>query len=260
MTERLLQTVENGIATLTFNRPEAMNAMDPNMAAALRDAAEKFALDPAIRVVVLAGSGSAFMAGGDVGLFHENLDDLPALITRFAREFHHAILAFRRMPQPVLASVQGVAAGAGVSLMMAADLAIVAESTKFTLAYARLGASPDGGSSYFLPRSIGYRKAMELTLLADRFDSATAANLGLVNWVVPDAELATRTAAIAQRLAEGPARAYAETKALLNSALDNSIEAQLEAEVQAFARCAAHPDIQEGVRAFVEKRTPRFGR
>jgi 2-(1,2-epoxy-1,2-dihydrophenyl)acetyl-CoA isomerase len=260
MTDRLLTKIDNGIATITFNRPDAMNAMDQAMAGALKEAAEAYAADPAVRVVVLAGAGSAFMAGGDIGTFAEHLDDLPALITRFAREFHHAILAFRRMPKPVLASVQGVAAGAGVSLMLAADLAIAAQSTKFTLAYARLGASPDGGATYFLPRVIGTRKALELALLPDRFDAAAALALGLVNWVVPDAELAARTAATATRLGEGPVRAYAETKALLNASLDNSLETQLEAEAQGFARCAAHPDIREGVRAFLDKRSPVFGR
>lgn len=260
MSEHLTETIENGIATLTFNRPAAMNAMDPDMGAALRDATERAALDPAVRVVVLRGAGKAFMAGGDVGLFHRELATLPDLITRFAREFHHAILALRRMPKPVLASVRGVAAGAGMSVMAAADLAIATEDCKFTLAYSRIGASPDGGSTWFMPRLLGYRKAIELALLPDRFDAHTALSLGLVNWVVPDAELETRTQAIAERLASGPRQAFAETKALMSAAADNSIETQLEAEVQAFARCARDPDIVEGVTAFVEKREPRFGK
>ena len=129
----------------------------------------------------------------------------------------------------------------------------------FTLAYSNLGASPDGGSSYFLPRILGTRKALELAFLPDRFDAATALSIGLVNWVVPAAELDARVASIAKRLASGPTLAFAKTKALMNQSHDMSIEAQLEAEVLSFAECARGPDLREGVMAFVEKRKPNFG-
>jgi len=165
--------------------------------------------------------------------------------------------SLRRMGKPVLASVHGAVAGAGFSLMCATDLAIAAADTRFTLAYTNIGASPDGGSTYFLPRLVGYKKAMEMIMLPDRFDAETARQNGLVNWVVPNEKLAEETARIAQRLAAGPTRAYAEAKRLVNQSLD-SLDAQMEQELQAFSRCARGADLKEGVTAFVEKRKPVF--
>jgi 2-(1,2-epoxy-1,2-dihydrophenyl)acetyl-CoA isomerase len=161
------------------------------------------------------------------------------------------------MGKPVLASVHGAVAGAGFSLMCAADLAIAAADTRFTLAYSNIGASPDGGSTYFLPRLVGYKKAMQLALLPDRFDAETANRLGLVNWVVAEDKLIEETARIARRLADGPTGAYAEAKRLINQSLD-PLNAQMEEELQAFARCARGADLKEGVTAFVEKRKPIF--
>jgi 2-(1,2-epoxy-1,2-dihydrophenyl)acetyl-CoA isomerase len=198
------------------------------------------------------------MAGGDVSVFHSHLHELPELIVHWGREMHFAFLALRRMGKPVLASVHGAVAGAGFSLMCAADLAIAAADTKFTLAYANIGASPDGGSTHFLPRLLGYRKAMELALLPERFDAETARSLGLVNWVVAGDKLAEETAKIAQRLASGPTKAYAEAKRLINQSLATTIETQMEEELQAFSRCARGADLKEGVTAFVEKRKPVF--
>jgi 2-(1,2-epoxy-1,2-dihydrophenyl)acetyl-CoA isomerase len=145
-----------------------------------------------------------------------------------------------------------------VSLLAAADLAIASADSKFTLAYSKIATSPDGGSTYFLPRIIGTRKALELMLLSDTIDAQTALTLGLVNWVVPHAELAAATAKTASRLANGPTVAYAETKALVNHTFERSLAAQLDAETQAFARCATTRDLAEGVTAFVEKRKPDF--
>ncbi len=179
------------------------------------------------------------------------------LVTTWGRKMHAAFLALRRMGKPVLASVHGAVAGAGLSLMCAADLVIAAADTRFTLAYANIGASPDGGSTYFLPRLVGYRKTMEMIMLPDRFDAETARLHGLVNWVVPNDKLAEQTARIAQRLAAGPTRAYAEAKRLVNQSLD-ALDAQMEQELQAFSRCARGHDLKEGVSAFVEKRKPVF--
>jgi 2-(1,2-epoxy-1,2-dihydrophenyl)acetyl-CoA isomerase len=162
------------------------------------------------------------------------------------------------MEKPVLAAVHGAVAGAGMSLMFAADLALAAADTRFTLAYANIGASPDGGSTYFLPRLVGYKKAMELALLPDRFDAQTAHSLGLVNWVVPPEQFAQESARIARRLAAGPTRAYAEAKRLFHQSAAASMESQMEEELRAFARCARTADLKEGVSAFVEKRPPTF--
>jgi 2-(1,2-epoxy-1,2-dihydrophenyl)acetyl-CoA isomerase len=254
----LLVDIRDQIATLTFNRPQVRNAMDYDLMIALKANTEAILDDANVRAVVIRGAGGAFMAGGDISQFHESIDALPALITKEAREFHYSILALRRMAKPVLAVVEGPCAGAGMSMMAACDLAIASEDAMFTLAYSNLGASPDGGSSYFLPRLLGYRKALELAMLPDRFDATTALNLGLVNWVVPKGELEVRVTTLAKRLANGPTVAFAKTKALMNQSLDMSIEAQLEAEVQAFADCARTDDIREGVMAFVEKRKPSF--
>jgi 2-(1,2-epoxy-1,2-dihydrophenyl)acetyl-CoA isomerase len=258
MTQSVLLTIEGGVATIAFNRPEVFNAMDGDMMAQFRAAAERVEKDAAVRVIVLRGEGKAFLAGGDVGLFYRHLKELPELIVRWGRELHFGLLALRRADKPVLASVHGAVAGAGFSVLCVADLAVSADDARFSLAYANLGTSPDGGSTHFLPRLVGYKKAMELTLLPDLFDAATAQRLGLVNWVVPAAELSAQTQRIASRLAQGPTLAYAEAKRLLNRSLESSVETQMEEELQAFARCAVTSDLAEGVTAFVEKRKPVF--
>lgn len=258
MSQSILLAVEGGIATLTFNRPEVMNAMDADMMIELRAAAELVERDPAVRVVVLRGEGRAFIAGGDVGLFARRLGDLPDVIVRWGREMHFAIQALRRMDKPVLASVHGAAAGAGFSILCAADLAVAADTAKFSLAYTNIGASPDGGSTFFLPRLVGYKKVMELILLPDLFGAKTAQQHGLVNWVVPEAQLAQETQRIAQRLAQGPTRAYGEAKRLVNASLGRAMETQMEEELFAFARCARTKDFADGVTGFVEKRKPAF--
>jgi 2-(1,2-epoxy-1,2-dihydrophenyl)acetyl-CoA isomerase len=158
----------------------------------------------------------------------------------------------------VLASVQGACAGAGFSILCAADLAVAADNAYFSLAYTRIGASPDGGSSHFLPRLVGYKKAMELTLLSSTLDAETAKSLGLVNWVVPADQLAQETQRIARELAKGPTVAFGEAKRLMNQSFERSVETQMEEELAAFARCAQTHDLAEGVAAFVEKRRPQF--
>jgi len=258
MSDTVLYSTADGIATITLNRPQVMNALDAEMIRQLREAAERVEHDAAVRAVVIRGEGAAFLAGGDIAMFHAHLPDMPALVREGATELHRAILALRRTPRPVLASVHGAVAGAGVSLMAAADLAIAAEDTKFTMAYSRLGTSPDGGATWALPRLVGYRKALELMLLSEPFDAQTALRLGLVNWVVSAGRLAAETASIARRLAQGATIAYSEIKRLANQSYDQSLAAQLDAEREAFARCAATRDFAEGVTAFVEKRKPLF--
>jgi 2-(1,2-epoxy-1,2-dihydrophenyl)acetyl-CoA isomerase len=258
MSDSVIYSVADGVATILLNRPAVMNALDAAMIVQLRAACERAEQDPVARAVVLRGAGPAFLAGGDVSYFHANLPRMPELVRQGGAELHHAILALRRAPKPVLASVHGTVAGAGVSLMAAADLALAAEGTKFMLAYSRIGASPDGGATYFLPRLVGSRRALELMLLSDPIDAQTALALGLVNRVAGAERLAAETEAIARRLAQGPTRAFAETKRLVNESQDQTLAAQLASEVEAFARCAATGDFAEGVTAFVEKRKPDF--
>ena len=246
--------VVDGIATLTFNRPAVMNALDPESIVAFRKACERMEHDTQARAAVLRGAGPAFLAGGDVASFKKNLPHASVLVDAMAGELHRGILALRRAPKPVIASVHGAVAGAGMSIMLACDLVVAAEGTKFNMAYSRIATSPDGGASWFLPRAAGYQKAMELLLLSDSVDAAALQAMGIVNRVVPAAELASATAALAQRLAAGPALAYAEIKALVNASQKRALDEHLAAEVRAFARCAAHADFSEGVTAFVEKR------
>ncbi len=258
MTDTVLYSVADGIATILLNRPQVMNALDPDMLRGLRAAAERAERDAAARVIVLRGAGPAFLAGGDVTVFRANLPRMPELVREGATEFHYAILALRRAPKPVLASVHGSVAGAGVSLMAAADLAIAAEGTKFTMAYSRLGTSPDGGATHSLPRLLGDRKAMELILLSDGFDAQAALDLGLVNWITGTERLEAETGAIARRLAGGATLAVGEVKRLIYQSPGRTLAAQLEAETEAFARCAGTRDFEEGVAAFIEKRKPNF--
>jgi len=258
MSDTVLYSVAEGVATITLNRPQVLNALDARMIVELRAACERAEQDAAVRAVVLRGAGPAFLAGGDVAYFRSNLARMPALVREGGAELNHAILALRRAPKPVLASVHGAVAGAGVSLAAAADLAIAAEGTKFTVAYSKLGTSPDGGATHFLPRLLGARRALEFMLLSDAFDAQTALRLGLVNWVTSAEQLGTETEAIARRLALGATLAFGEIKRLVNESPDQTLAAQLELEIDAFARCAGTRDFAEGVTAFVEKRKPVF--
>lgn len=258
MSDTVLYAVRDGVASITFNRPQVMNALDAGTIARLRETCEQAARDATVRVILLRGAGPAFLAGGDVATFHANLTRMPEMVPQMAGELHRAVLALRRAPKIVVASVHGAIAGAGVSLVLAGDLVIAADDARFTLAYSRIGASPDGGATWFLPRIVGYQKALELMLLSDSVDAATMKALGVVNHVVPRAVLEEETARLAMRLAAGPCAAYAETKRLANQAFGNVLETHLDAEVGAFARCAATRDFAEGVTAFVEKRKPVF--
>jgi 2-(1,2-epoxy-1,2-dihydrophenyl)acetyl-CoA isomerase len=258
MSDSVLYSVADSVAMITLNRPEVLNALDAAMIGALRAACEEAAGDKAARAVVLRGAGAAFLSGGDIAIFHANLARLPALVREGGADLRHAILALQRAPKPVLASVHGAVAGAGVSLLAAADLAIAAEGTRFTMAYSMIGTSPDGGATYFLPRLVGYRKALELMLLAEVFDAQAALAAGLVNWIARPESLLAETERLAQRLARGPTTAFGETKRLAQQGCDRTLAAQLDEEIEAFARCAGTDDFAEGVAAFVQKREPRF--
>lgn len=262
MSEKIVALeVADGVAWVTMNRPNALNALDRDMTTALVGTINPLEHDDDIRCVVIRG-GEHFMAGGDLKTFHamldrsrrENLVDFEA----FIHEVHSLIVAIRRMPKPVVASVRGACAGFGLSLMCAADLTIAADESYYTLAYTLIGTSPDGGSTYALPRLVGLKKATELALLGDRFDAATARDYGLLNWVVPAADLEAETEKLARRLAAGPTVAYGRTKALLQRSLDNPLERQLQLEAENFSACAVEPDFAEGVAAFLEKRKANF--
>ena len=253
---------EGAIVTLTLNRPASRNALSDEMVAMMDEAFTAGERDASLRAYVVRGAGEHFMAGGDVKKFYNNrtkpAEQRRADTERGVHRLHLLVYKMRRAPQPIVASVRGGVAGFGMGLMMACDLAIAADDAFFTLAYSKIGLSPDGSSTYSLPRIVGTRKAMELALLGERFPAAEALRLGLVNQVVPVAELGESTAKLAARLAAGPARAYAHTKRLINASLGNTLETQLQLEGVAVADSMASDDLNEGATAFVEKRAPRF--
>ena len=246
---------EGGVVRLELNRPDALNALDVPMARALAQAAGELAADASVRCVLLQGAGRGFCAGGDL---HAMRADPVPVAGALIEALHAAIVSLCEMRAPVLASVHGVVAGAGMSLLLACDLGIAAEGTRFSLAYANIGASCDGSSSWSLPRVVGLRKALEIALLGDTFDAAEALRLGLVNRVVAAAEFAVQARDLAQRLADGPTQAYGEIKRLLRDSQHTGLHAQLQAEAAAFLRSAASADFQAGLDAIVAKRAPLF--
>ncbi|WP_298209518.1 enoyl-CoA hydratase-related protein [Acidovorax sp.] len=243
----LLLERDGPIATLRFNRPDALNAIDVPMAQAFLAAVQTLATDPGVRAVVLCGNGRGFMAGGDLATLRAApvqgaIDILTPLNT--------ALPLLAQMNAPVIAQVHGVAAGAGLSLMMLADYVLAAEGTRFNLAYINLGTSCDVGASWALPRMVGVRKALEIALLGEAFTADDALRLGLVNRVVPAAELQATTTALAQRLAAGPTVAYGAMKRLMRESMDRTLPEQLAAEAQGFVHCAGTQDFRAGVEAF----------
>lgn len=251
----LLHERQGAIATLCFNRPAALNAVDVPMAQAFLAAVQAIAQDPGVRVVVLRGEGKGFMAGGDLATLRARpVQGAMDLLT----PLHAGLALLAQIDAPVIAQVHGVAAGAGLSLLLQADFVLMAEGTRLNLAYINLGTSCDVGASWALPRKVGLRQALEIALLGEAFSAEDALRMGLVNRVVPAAELDAATAALAERLAAGPTQAYGAMKRLMRESMERSLPEQLDAEQQTFARCAATADFREGVEAFYARRPAQF--
>eukprot|EP01137_Pigoraptor_chileana_P026412 Opistho-2@7620 len=239
----LLIAREGALARLTLNRPEALNALDVDTAQALLAACRALHGDRSVRAVLLSGAGRAFAAGGDLAQMRADpVGVADALIT----PLHEALSLLAELDAPVIVALHGVVAGAGVSLAAAADLALAAEGTKFNLAYVNVGTSCDLGSTWSLPRLVGLRRAMEIALLGETFDAAHALQIGLVNRVLPQAQLMAEAEALAHRLAQGPTQALGRMKRLLRTSFERTLTEQLEAERGAFLECAATPDFREG--------------
>lgn len=246
---------EGAVAHIRFNRPKALNAIDSTMAQGFLRACQAIAADPAVRVLCLAGEGRAFMAGGDLV---EMQADPVGSSQELIAGMHGGIRLLAGLQAPVVAQVHGAVAGGGLGLMLACDLVVAAEGTRFSVAYPLIGASCDCSTSWGLPRAVGLRKAAELALLGDTIGADEALALGLVNRVVPQERLAAEADAIVQRLAAGPTQALGRLKKLLRSSLEHDLDTHLDAEAAGFAACAATADFREGVGAFLDKRAARF--
>jgi 2-(1,2-epoxy-1,2-dihydrophenyl)acetyl-CoA isomerase len=258
MSDSILLHVEARVAFVTFNRPERLNAIDLAMARALREVVEGLSSRDDVRAVVVRGAGAAFVAGGDITLFGGDREAAAATISELIDHFHAATVGLQRLPAPVIASVNGAAAGGGFSLALGADIRIAADTATFTPAYLRLGTSPDGGGTFFLPRLVGASKALEIFLLGGMYSAADALHLGFVNRVVPAADLERETAQLAAAIARGAMPAVARAKALMIGCDLDALERQLKAEKEAFLTCVRSRDFEEGVAAFLSKRPPRF--
>jgi 2-(1,2-epoxy-1,2-dihydrophenyl)acetyl-CoA isomerase len=256
--QHLLLERADQIATITLNRPDAFNAFNLALGREIFDAALEVDEDPDVRCVVITGGGKAFCAGGDVKDFADNLPRIGALVKELTTYLHGAVSRLVRTPKPVVTAVNGIAAGGGFSLALAGDLVIAAESARFTMAYSKIAATPDGSSSYFLPRLIGIRRAIELHYTNRVLSAKEALEWGLVNRVVPDAEFKGAVQKLARELAQGPTKAFGAAKLLFHHSTHESLETQMELEAQAIARSGYTEDFRNGVTAFADKKTPTF--
>ena len=257
--ETLTLARADGVATLTLNRPDAFNALNLVLGRDLFHAVLEVDDDPAVRAVVITGAGKAFCAGGDVKGFADNLDRIGALIKELTTYLHGAVSRLCRSEKPVIMAINGVAAGGGMSLALAGDLVLAAESARFTMAYSRIAAPPDGSSSYYLPRLVGLRRAMELYFTNRVLTAREAQEWGLVTRVVADAELATAAQTLGRELAQGPTKAFGGAKRLFHQSTWESLETQMELEAQAIAASGRTEDFRAGVTAFATKQpAPAF--
>jgi 2-(1,2-epoxy-1,2-dihydrophenyl)acetyl-CoA isomerase len=247
-------------AKIELNRPERMNAWNADLGDQLRDTVQDLAADPAVRAVLISGAGRAFSSGADIrdDRGETTPDGRPDVYKALTTRYHPIITGVRHMPKPVVAAVQGAAAGIGLSLALSCDLIVAAESSYFLLAFVNIGLVPDGGSSLLVPSRIGFARAAELAMLGERLPSAKALEWGLINRVVPDEELASQAEELTWRLSNGPTGSYAGTKRQLNAWLYARIDDQLELEAQIQREMSGSADFAEGRAAFAAKRAPRF--
>ena len=251
-------------AKVELNRPDRLNAWNAQFAADLNDAIREVTADPGVRAVLITGAGRAFSSGADLKESTEQAstgqagDTPPDVYTVLTERYHPLITGIRRMPKPVVAAVNGPAAGIGLSLALACDLVVAAESAFFQLAFVNIGLVPDGGSSLLVPSRVGFARSAELALLGERLDARKALDWGLINRVWPDAEFGEESGKLLDRLAGGATRSYAGTKRQLNRWLYEQMNDQLEFEAQIQREMSGSADFAEGVRAFAEKRPARF--
>ena len=257
MTAPVTLDIQNGIATICFDRPDRMNVIDVEMAQAFEAAVVRSLKDRSVRVITLTGNGHCFMAGGDLAAFRAS-DDKSALARAIIEPMHRAIIALAAAPQISVAGIHGPVAGAGLSLALATDLCLAAEGTSLNLAYQKVAAPADCGATWALPRIVGHRKALEIALLSETIDASEAFRLGIVNRIVPVDKLAVEMESLAMRLAAGPGKAQGQVKSLIRNSVNQGLAEQLDTECTAFADCAASADFAEALEAFFGRRTPKF--
>ena len=250
----MLYEVRDGVATITLNQPDAANSLNHELSTEMLDAIIRSEEDPAVRAMVITATGRFFCAGADLRSFYTAAGDLKNRVSFL----HVALSRIVRSPFPVIGAINGTAAGGGMGLACACDLLVAAESAKFIMAYTRRGLSPDGTTTYFLPRRIGLGRALELAYLNRTLSAREAMEWGIVNQVAPDDDLGTRAHAIAADLAKGPTRAFAVAKRLMHSGCVETLETQIENEIRSIYEMAGTEDTREAIRAFNEKRTPVF--
>ncbi|GAA2602995.1 enoyl-CoA hydratase-related protein [Actinomadura fulvescens] len=258
MSETVLYDLTESVATITLNRPEAMNSLTDEAKSALLAALERAAADAAVRAVILTGAGRAFCAGQDLREHGDNLAAGKGLNDTVRRHYNPIVKAIAEMPKPVVAAVNGVAAGAGASLALACDLVVSSDKASFTTAFTAIGLAPDSGMSWTLQRRVGWTKAAELLLLGDRVKAAEALELGLVNQVVPADELAPAAVELARRLAAGPTVSYGAVKKALHHASTSDLPSALEKEAELQDLCEKTKDHHAATEAFLAKQQPTF--
>ncbi len=257
--ESVVLTRDGAVATLRLNRPQRLNALDESLCAGLTRSLEAVERDPSIRVAVITGAGRAFCAGGDIHKMAEMKETHHSVTFRdFLEAGHELVRRIRRLPKPVVASVNGPAAGGGMNLALACDLRVASDRATFLQAFVRIGLHPDWGGTFFLPRLIGTGRAVEMFFLGEPIDAREALRLGLVNTVAPHDELDGETRKLAERLAAAPPLPIALLKQALYERLETQLDLMMEYEVQAQMKCFNTQDFSEGLRAFLEKRKPQF--
>jgi 2-(1,2-epoxy-1,2-dihydrophenyl)acetyl-CoA isomerase len=256
--KNILFDIRDNVAQITLNRPEAANTFNPEMGTDLLHAIMRCGEDRTIRAVVITGAGRMFSGGGDIKGFATQGENLPYHLLEATTYLHAAVSRMTRMNPPVVAAVNGSAAGAGMSLACACDFVIAAESARFVTAYAMVGLTPDGSLTYFLPRIVGMRRALELTLTSRVLSAKEAVEWGIANKVVPDADLMTEAHALAVRLASSATKALGSVKRLLQVGWNETLETQMENESQSIAAISRTTDVAEGMKAFLSKRKAEF--
>ena len=256
----LLTEKKNGVGIITLNRPDKLNAFNDELTFQLQDALKEMEKDKEVRAIVVTGAGRGFCSGQDLQSrsIAQEMGQRPSLGDSIRRRYNPIVIKLRRMEKPIIAAVNGVAAGAGASVAFACDFRIVTEKTNFIQSFTKVGLIPDSGATFILPRLVGATKAFELMLSADKLSAQEAFNLGVVNKVVAEEDLMKEAIALAEKLAAGPSKAFGLTKRAVNKAIFHDLEELLEYEASLQEIAGRSDDFAEGVKAFIEKRTPQY--